>query len=273
MSRYSRRWGASAAGLVVVAMLGADVSLAGSGDDCPPNPQPGKCYEKVLTPARYESYAEQVIDRPSRTQTQVVPAVYRYEARQELLQEGRTELITLPATYRTVTETIVVRPESLRIETIPAVYETVTESVMVREAYTEWRRGVLLEQRPTAPGSVRVTSTGEVLCLVEVPAEYRRVTRQVLRTPARQVQVRDPAETRTVSRQVIDRESHVERREIPAQYRSVSIRVLVTPARVETYDSPAAYRTVTSRRLISPASFEWRMIVCDPGSTPTGRGE
>jgi len=265
-------WRASAASLAMMAVLGADISQAGSGDDCPPNPQPGKCYEKVMSPARYESYVEQLIDRPSRTESRIIPAVYRLEERQELVTPARTERVTVPATWRTVTETVVVRPESIRIETVPAVYETVTEQVLVREAYTEWRRGMLLDRRETAPGRTMMSPTGEVLCLVEVPAEYRLETRQVMVSPARQVRVREPAEIRTVTRQVIDRESHETLREIPAQYRTVSVRVLVTPSRVETHDSPVHYRTVVSQRLISPARFEWREITCEPGSSPARHG-
>ena len=118
---------------------------------------------------------------------------------------------------------MVVQPASWRLETVPAEYETVTERVLVREAHTEWRRGVLIENRPTAPEATQVLPTGEVLCLIEVPAEYRLVSRQILRTPARTVRVEVPAVTRAVARQVIDCPAHVESRIIPAEYRSVRV--------------------------------------------------
>lgn len=47
------------AGVILFVGLMAGSTLAGTGDDCPPNPEPGKCYEKVYRPAQYENYADQ----------------------------------------------------------------------------------------------------------------------------------------------------------------------------------------------------------------------
>ncbi|WP_297508821.1 hypothetical protein [uncultured Caulobacter sp.] len=52
------RAGLSAAAILAT-LATAGVGVAGPGDDCPPNPEPGKCYEKVYTPARYEAYVEE----------------------------------------------------------------------------------------------------------------------------------------------------------------------------------------------------------------------
>lgn len=39
---------------LALAMLAAGTALAADGADCPPNPEPGRCYEKVLTPPMYQ---------------------------------------------------------------------------------------------------------------------------------------------------------------------------------------------------------------------------
>ena len=62
-----KRFGWLTASAALLLALTAGASLAGTGDDCPPNPEPGKCYEKVYRPARYENYAEQ--DAGGRTVT------------------------------------------------------------------------------------------------------------------------------------------------------------------------------------------------------------
>lgn len=263
--------GATSAALIAAAVLGGDAALAGDGEDCPPNPVPGQCYEKVLVPARFETWTGQVLDVPARGGVRTVPAVYGEAVRQELVRPERVETWTVPATYRSVYETEVVQPASWRIETIPATYETVTERVLVRAAHTEWRRGVLIENRPTAPEATRVLPTGEVLCLIEVPAEYRLVSRQILRTPARTVRIEVPAVTRTVARQVIDCPAHTESRVVPAEYRTVRVRVLIQPERQETWSTPAVYRTVTYQRPVSEARFEWRVIRCEDGRPVTPR--
>lgn len=258
----SKLLGGVALGATLLALSAGSALAGGPGGDFPPNAVPGKCYEKVLIPPSYESYTEQIIDSPARTETRVIPAVYGEEVQQVLVREERTEYITLPATYKTVTEVVVLKAASVRTETVPAVYETITERVMVREAHYEWRRGVPKDQRPTDPNHYKVLSTGEVLCLVEVPAEYANVTRKVLRTPERTVQIQVPAETQVVTRQVIDQDARVEKRIIPAEYRSVRVRVVVTKERVETYTIPATYKTVTKSRMVTDTSFQWREIVC-----------
>lgn len=258
----SKLWGGAALGAVLMAMSAGSAMAGGPGGDFPPNAVPGKCYEKVLIPPSYESYSEQIVDRPERIETRVIPAVYGEEIREVLVREERVEYITVPASYRTVTETVILKAASVRTETVAAVYETITERVLVREAHYEWRRGVPKDQRPTDPAHYKVLSTGEVLCLVEVPAEYSTVTRQVLRTPERTVQIQIPAETQVVTRQVIDQEARVEKRVIPAEYRSVRVRVVITKERIETFTIPATYKTVTKQRMVHDTSFQWREIIC-----------
>ncbi len=58
--KHGRAKRALAASAALLAALTAEACLAGTGDDCPPNPEPGKCYEKVYRPAQYESYVDQV---------------------------------------------------------------------------------------------------------------------------------------------------------------------------------------------------------------------
>lgn len=264
MSRFNLIGGVAVAALLC--MTSASAAMAGApGGDFPPNAEPGKCYEKVLIPPSYESYTEQIIDIPGRVETRVIPAVYGEELRQVLVREERVEYITVPATYRTVTETVVLKAASVRTETVAAVYETITERVMVREAHYEWRRGVPPHERPSEPGKTKVLATGEVLCLVEVPAEYSMVTRQVLRTPERTVEIQIPAETQLVTRQVIDQEARVEKRVIPAEYRSVKVRVVITAEHIETYTIQPVYKTVTKQRMVTDTQFQWRQIVCNYG--------
>lgn len=64
-SEKNNRLRAVAVGVALVVAMTADVGLAGDGGDCPPNPEPGKCYEKVYSPALYEDRAEQVLDQPA----------------------------------------------------------------------------------------------------------------------------------------------------------------------------------------------------------------
>jgi hypothetical protein len=250
-----------ASGAALTALMFTTGALAGQGEDYPANAVPGHCYQRVFLPETTETYQDKIIDSPERVETRIIPAVYGLETKQIVTREARTEFITIPATYRTVTETVVTKTESTRTEVIPATYETITEQVLVREAHTEWRPGkagtVYDHTR-----SVKVLPTGDVLCLIEVPAEYRSVTRQVLKTPGHTVEMTIPGETQVITRQVIDQPAHVERREIPAEYGSISIRVVTTPERTETYTVPATFKYVIKTRVVTDSRFDWREYEC-----------
>lgn len=280
------------AGASGVALLTAGFAVAADGD-YPANPVPGHCYARVVTPVQYEVYQEQVLVTPEKTEIRTIPAEYRWEEQKYVVKQEAVEFITVPGTYKTITETIVVKEPTTRTEVVAAVYETVTEQVLVREAHTEWKPGNGLDAyapgygagKPgysPAPGAggygaggsgapagygvpvqTKVTPTGEVLCLVEVPAEYKTVTKQVLKTPAHTVTIQVPGETQTVTKQVVDQEARVEKRIIPAVYGYQKVRVLVSPERTETYTIPAVYKTIDKTRVVGGGKLEWREIICE----------
>jgi len=248
-----------AAGTALSALLIASASGAGAPDDLPPNAVPGHCYQHVMTPPVTETYQERVVDIPEHTATRTIPPVYGEVDRKVVVREGRVDHIQVPPTYRTVTETEVIRPETTRTEVVPAEYERVTERILVREAHTEWRRGYGPVSDPDMP---RWPSDRDIVCLIEVPAEYRLETREVLRSPERVIHTTFPAEVRTRAREVIDQPAHEERREIPPVYSVVRERVVVQPERVETYTVPAVYRIVARTRVVTPGHAEWREFEC-----------
>ena len=180
---------------------------------------------------------------------------------------------------------IVVKPGYTKLQVIPATYETVTERVLVREAYTVWKPGKGLAGtpgytggaggyvQPNLPppvvdgrpyyGPTKVSPTGELLCLVEVPAEYKTITKTVLRTPARTVEVAVPPEYKGYTKTVVDVAAHVEKREVPAVYDKIRIQVLVRPERVDSVTIPATYKVVEKKRLVGGGKLEWREVICD----------
>jgi hypothetical protein len=87
--RFGRSRHAATASAVLLVALMAGSSLAGTGDDCPPNPEPGKCYEKVYRPAQYESYVDQQPDQSGyRTEERRIPAAYPTVAKQRKIREA-----------------------------------------------------------------------------------------------------------------------------------------------------------------------------------------
>ena len=151
---------------------GSSTSMsASSGDDdlFPPNVKPGECYARVLIPAQYSAKDETVVVKEKSSRVEIIPARYETATETVLIKEASTRLEIVPATSETVTETVVVQPESVRIEQIPATYRTETEQVLVSPARTEWKRGSASSFGNNVLQS-KTADTGEIMCLVEVPA-------------------------------------------------------------------------------------------------------
>jgi hypothetical protein len=245
-------------------MLLASAALAGDAaglapEDVPPGAVPGHCYQHVALPPTTETYQERVVDVPEHTATRTIPAVYGEQTKEVMVRPGRVEHIHIPATYRWVSETEIVRPETSHDEVIPALYDNVTERVMVREAHTEWRRGYGPVSDPDMP---RYASDRDIVCLVEVPAEYRLETRQIERRPERVIHITTPAVVRTRTRQVVDEPARDEERDVPPIYTVVKEQVVLQPERTETYTVPATYRMATRTRVVAPGRLEWREFAC-----------
>lgn len=295
-----------------------------AGNDLPPNPKAGECYARVVVPPRYETTTEQVVKRPASTRIDVIPARYETVKEAVTIREASKRLEVIPATYKTVTErvevrpaskrlevipatyknvteTIEIRPASKRVEAVPATFEDVTERVLVRDAYTTWKRGSAYLSNAKAlkttsgravSGVAQARGLGDdVLCLVEIPAEYRTVTRRVEKTPATTREIDIPAEYTTVTKRVVDREATTREIEVPAEYttvtrrvidtpattreieipaetKQVAVRKMVTPAEQKTIEIPAVMGTVEKTKLVSESSVAWRSILCDTNATP-----
>lgn len=294
MSRMVIFAGASSLALLMSGGLALADSYGGAPADYPPNAHPGQCFARVLTPEVYETITDRVIDTPEKTELRVIPAEWGTDWKQILVKEGYLEYYVVPPTFKTITETVVVKPGYTRIEVVPATYETVSEKVLVREAYTVWKPGKGLAGTPGytggaggygapppgyAPppgpygsavvdgkpyyGPTKVAPTGELLCLVEVPAEYKIITKTVLRTPARTVEVPVPPVTKIITRTVVDVPAHVEKREVPPVYDKIQITILVRPERVDSITIPATYKVIEKKKLVGGGKLEWREVICD----------
>jgi len=237
--------------------------------DHPSYARPGECFAKVHVNAVYQDFATPVLIAPAHRMVRLVPAEHEWFDRQVVVTPARTERHVIAATYKSVTEQEVVTPASTHIEHTDPVFQNVSEQVVVRPEHTEWRR-TLVGPNGMIPADDRVEPTGEVMCLVRVPAQYANVERRVMREPGRDVEVTEPAVTRMVTRTVIDQPERVELTQIPAVTRTERYPKEVTPAHREVVLVQAVYGSRTERRLVTPAHFDWRKIDCDPAHPAGG---
>lgn len=232
----------------------------------PPNPKPGECYARILTPAKYSTSTEKVLKKEAGTRIETIPAKFETVTEKVLVREASTKLEIVPAQYGTVTEKIMVRPESSRLTQVPAQYKTVTEKVLDKAAHTVWKRGA-----GAAAGAVQTridNSTGEIMCLVNVPATYKTITKTVLAAPATVKEAKVPAEYKTVTRTVLKQPESTRVKQIPAEYKTVTVQKMVTPPQTREIPIPAEYQTVTKRKKVSEESLNWSSVLCEVNMTP-----
>jgi hypothetical protein len=132
----------------------------------------------------------------------------------------------------------------------------VTEKVLVKPAHTTWKKGRGLIEKVD-------NTTGEIMCLVEVPATYRTVEKRVLVSPATVREVEIPAEYESVKKRVMTKPPTTRKIEIPAEYKTVKVRKLVSPPREKRIEIPAEYKTVTKTEQVTEGKLEWRRVLCE----------
>ncbi len=125
---------------------------------------------------------------------------------------------------------------------VPAAYEWTEERVLDEPAHTTWKKG-------TGPIQRIDQGTGEIMCLVEVPATYKTVRKRILKSA--------PTTNRV---------------DIPAEYKTIKVRELVAGPQETKTEIPAGYKTVKVSKKTADASFVWHEIHTrkEPATTRTG---
>lgn len=248
----------------------------------PPNARPGECYARVIIPAAYKTESEKVLVREAGSKVDIIPAVYGTGQEKVLVREASTRIEVVPAVYGAVTERVLVKPQRTRLVEVPARYTTVTEKVLDQPARTEWKRGTGLGKGQGVGGGAsnvvnrfggnqvletRVEDTGEVMCLVEIPATYKTVTKQKLVSPATTRKEVIPAEYKTVTRRVVKKPATTREIRIPAEYKTVATTKVVQPEKQRVTKTPAEYKTVTHKKKVRDERLEWRPVLCEVNMT------
>ncbi len=253
----------------------AMMSGAASSDLFPPNAVPGHCYTRIFIPPVYKTETEKVLVSEGGERVEVIPGETGYGTQRVLVKEASTRIETIPATYKYIEEKIQVTPASERLAVVPAKYRTVTEKILVKPAHTEWKKGT----GPISIGSggnddsengvTRIDdSTGEIMCLIKVPAVYRTVTKRVIDTPATTRSVPIPAVYKTIKKKVVERPASTRTIEIPAVYKTIKVKTVIKPPSTRTVTIPPKYSTVTRRVPIAEGKMDWREILCKTNTTP-----
>jgi regulator of extracellular matrix RemA (YlzA/DUF370 family) len=237
-----------------------DLTAVGEAD-LPPKAKPGECYARVLVSAEYKTVSKRVLKQEASEKIETVPAKYETVEEKILIKEASEKIEVTEAQYEWVEERVLVKEASEELVAVPAVYKAVQEQVMIRPAYTVWKNG-------RGPIERIDNTTGEIMCLVEVPAEYTTLEKRVLERPAGVTKKIIPAEYKTVKKQMMVKPPSMQRVEIPAEYETIQVQRITEPAKETRVEIPAVYETVTENIKITDSRMLWRPILCETNVTP-----
>lgn len=164
----------------------------------------GTCYKEYFQAARYKVVTEEFVIQNERNETEIIPA--QFEAKEEK---------------------IIIRPMTKEVVEIPAEYEYVEEKVLIEEARTVWKKG-------QNPAQALSGATGEIMCLVKVPAKYKTIKKLIVKSVAR-----------------------TEVQEIAEEVKIVKVEQLAAKAMAQSTVVPAVHKTIEKKVLDTPASFMW----------------
>lgn len=240
----------------------APTAATGISDATPINARPGECYARVVNPPVYASKTEKVLAKAASERVEVVPAQFEYVDETVLVKPASKKIVEIiPAVFRTVEESVLVKTASEKIEEIPATYKIVEEKQLVKPATTMWKKG-------RGPIEKIDNLSGEIMCLVEVPAEYKIVRTRVVDTPAQVKRTPIPSEYAVVKRQELVKPAEVREIEVPAEYKTVKVLKMVQPPQERRVPVPAEYQTIERQVLVSEGTAAWKSILCETNTTP-----
>lgn len=227
----------------------------------PPNAKPGECYARAFVPPTYKTEQVRVLKKDASQRVETSPARYEWEATRVIVKDASERLEVIPATYTWAEERVMTKPATKRIDVVPAVYQTVAEQIIDKPEHTLWKKG-------SGPITKIDEATGEIMCLVTVPASYKTVSKRVLVSDATTREIQIPAEYQPIKKRVMQTPPTTRKVVIPAEYKTVKTRKLVEQPKSHTIDIPAEYADLTKREKLTDGHIEWRPILCQTNTTP-----
>lgn len=196
-----------------------------------------------------------------------VPAKFEITEKEVLVKEGAELISIADAQYEQAEETVMVKASAKEKVLVKAEYEVVEEQVMIEPAKAVWKKG-------TGPITRIDNSTGDIMCLVQIPAKYKTVKKTVLKSASTVEEVEVPAESLVVPVSRLVSDSAAERAKVPAEFSTVEVTNKIADAAFIWRNAdvsgegkttgnticlkaiPAAFKTVKKQVIEAPATIK-----------------
>jgi len=199
----SRTWVRGGLKSTIPASRGVLADLGDSGVDLD-SVEPGSCFYEFHKEAQYDETQERV-----------------------MVAQATEELLVVPAKFEKSRKQVMIRPATKKLTAVAAEYETVLERVLIEPAHKAWKKG-------RGPIERIDNSTGEIMCLINVPAQFEEIRQEVVKTAAK-----------------------TESNMVPASFKSVEIESLAADSTESRIVVPAKYETFTRSKKVADAKLSW----------------
>ncbi len=225
------------------------------------NPKPGECYAVVYIPPKYKTKKVKVLVDEGGEKIITKPPVYKWVEKKVLVKEGGEKKVCIPPVYKTIDDSVLLKPSSEKIVVVkPAKYKWVIDSILVKPEHTVWKRGERF--LPEAIEKKFDPNTGEIMCLIKVPAKYKIVKKRIMISPPVTKRVEIPPVYKKIKKRVIIKPAEVKVVKIPPVYKTVKVKELIEPASAETVKIEPKYKWVTQKILVKPGKYDWVRVLC-----------
>jgi|GEM_PF-6013837 len=232
-------------------------------------PDPAKhCFANAFTPEITENVMRREIVQPGYEQVRRIAATYEHRRLRVMVKDPGLSYQTAAPLYTTVYETVLVEPERQIQVDIPAKYETWTETIEIEPAKTIWKRGTALYGQSVSETATNITDREtsqltEILCKVTIPAKTRTVKHTRMVHPPRTVTKTVPAQYKRVAKQVVQRPAFSRRVAVSGEFAAIPYQKQLAAAREEIISVPARYEDV-ERTVVTQASKLIQVeVLCD----------
>lgn len=285
----------SGTALAPLAMAGGQSYPGYTPDLLPPSSNAGECYARIEVPAQFSTHSESIMVEEGYSKVEVHQPKLAQRQENVLVKEASIRYQVRQPTYRSVTEQMMVRPAYDKLSVSAPQFSTVTETIQTSAPRLVWKKGnpgVLAAQGYTIHstanggsgygqgsgstsqfrGATECGATCEIWCLVEEPGEQVQYNRKVMTSPGQVQRHSVPAKYKTIHKQVVSDPGGVQEIPVPAEYRAVTVEDIVDPGGEHVTNVPPQYAEVATKHLISPSRYEWRRVLCAPGTGSIGSG-
>jgi len=168
-----------------------------------------------------------------------VPTKYQELTKRVVLQPAVEKRVAVTPRYKTIKIEERITPVHEQRIVIPARYKTIAKQEKSAEEKYFWSDASLKS------ASTRLNSQCNKICLTETPAQYKKISQQIVVTPA--------SSKKTVT---------------PKKYQMVKIKKIYQKASFKKVVIPAEYITVITERERTKGYSKWMPMVCEDALTP-----